>query len=122
MKKTCPKCQENKPIEDFGLNRYATDGRQSWCRQCDAEHKRERRFNAPAKNKELYHKQLKRNERARVHAVKRSLTKECRTCKEVLPDTTDYFYRANGKLGLGTNCKPCDNKRRQERRKKEASQ
>ena len=122
MKKNCSKCQTTKPIEDFGLNRHATDGRQSWCRQCDAEHKRERRFNAPAKAQELYHRQLRNNERARVHAVKRSLTKECRTCKEVLPATTDHFYRANGKLGLATNCKPCDNKRRQERRQRRASQ
>ena len=122
MEKKCSKCQTIKPVVEFGLNRHATDGHQSWCKQCDATHKRERRFNAPMTARNLYQKQLKHNETARQHAVKRSLTKECRTCKEVLPADTDNFYRANGKLGLTTNCKPCDNKKRQERRKKGVSQ
>ena len=117
-KKICSKCQETKPISDFGLNRLSKNGYQSWCKQCDAAHKREVRFNRPAHSKYLYDKQLKRNKRARVHAEKRSLTKECRACNETFPATTDHFYRANGKLGLATNCKACDNKKRQERRNK----
>ena len=119
--KVCPKCQESKTLDSFGLNRHATDGRQSWCKHCDASHKRTIRWNRPAEALHQYKKQLRRNERARTFAVKKDLTKECRTCKEVLPANSEHFYRANGKLGLATNCKPCDNKKRQERRQRRAS-
>ena len=121
-KKICSRCQENKLSDEFGLNRYATDGQQSWCKDCDKAHKQHVRFNRPAHAQHLYDRQLRRNERAREFAIKKDLTKECRSCKQVLPADSEHFYRANGKLGFATNCKPCDNKKRQERRKKEASQ
>jgi hypothetical protein len=69
-----------------------------------------------------YQKQLRRNERNRAFAEEKELTKECRMCKEILAANKENFYRANGKLGLATNCKPCDNKKRQERRQRRSLQ
>lgn len=118
----CSKCQESKSVSDFGLNRHSTDGYQSWCKQCDATHKREKRHNAPMKAQHDYQKQLRRNERNRAFAEEKELTKECRMCKEILAANKENFYTGNGKLGFGSYCKVCDKKKRQERRKKGASQ
>jgi len=120
--KVCTKCQESKSFDLFGLNRHATDGRQSWCKSCDAEHKRTVRWNRPAEALHQYKKQLRRNERVRVFAQDKNITKECRSCNQILPATCEHFYRANGKLGFGAYCKPCSNVKRQERRKKRRAQ
>lgn len=41
--KKCPRCQTLKPWDHFNSNLSTTDGRQSYCRECDAEHRREYR-------------------------------------------------------------------------------
>ena len=120
--KKCPKCGEVKPLDEFGLNSWATDGYQSWGKACDAAHKREKRFNAPMKARHEYEKQLRKNERHRKFAEEKGLTKECRMCKEKLAATKENFYTGNGKLGFGSYCKVCDKKKRQERRQRRASQ
>ena len=120
--KKCSKCKENKPASDFGLNNTATDGYQSWCKSCDAAHKREKRHNAPMKAQHEYQKQLRKNERHRKFAEEKGLTKECRMCNEILVANKENFYTGNGKLGFGSYCKVCDKKKRQERRQRRASQ
>jgi hypothetical protein len=42
-KKTCSHCREEKPVEDFGLNRQTPDGRMYYCRVCAAIKQREYR-------------------------------------------------------------------------------
>jgi hypothetical protein len=32
--KSCTRCQQTKPIDAFGFNRSAKDGRQHWCKEC----------------------------------------------------------------------------------------
>lgn len=44
--KYCPRCHTTKPVDEFGRNRSAHDGRQGWCKPCMREYDRERR--APA--------------------------------------------------------------------------
>lgn len=34
MVKHCPHCDQTKPLDAFAKRTEATDGRQSWCRQC----------------------------------------------------------------------------------------
>ena len=36
--KTCTKCGETKPLDDFHRNRTKADGRQPWCRECAQEY------------------------------------------------------------------------------------
>ena len=38
--KTCTKCGETKPLDDFHRQRSSADGRKAWCRECAAESKR----------------------------------------------------------------------------------
>ena len=38
--KTCAKCGETKPLDDFHRNRSRADGRKEWCRECEAEYRR----------------------------------------------------------------------------------
>ena len=38
--KTCTKCGETKPLDDFNRNRSTADGRNAWCRECSAEDRR----------------------------------------------------------------------------------
>ena len=40
--KTCTKCGETKPLDDFHRHRGKSDGRRSWCRECAVE--RQRRY------------------------------------------------------------------------------
>lgn len=40
--KRCPRCSETKPIIDFGKNKSRNDGRQPWCKDCQAAWKREK--------------------------------------------------------------------------------
>lgn len=35
--KTCTKCGETKPLDDFNRDRARADGRNPWCRECKAE-------------------------------------------------------------------------------------
>lgn len=49
--KTCTKCGETKPLDDFNRNRSTADGRQAWCRECMAEDKR--RYRDANRDKEL---------------------------------------------------------------------
>lgn len=37
VSKICPKCRNNKPIEDFSTANDKRDGRASWCRKCVSE-------------------------------------------------------------------------------------
>jgi hypothetical protein len=38
--KTCPKCNQAKPLEEFNRDRHNTDGRQQRCRTCANEYRR----------------------------------------------------------------------------------
>ena len=35
MSKTCPKCKENKTLEEFYIDRSKADGHMSYCKKCD---------------------------------------------------------------------------------------
>lgn len=51
--KHCNKCGKDKPIEDFGLNRTAKDGRQHQCKACKVAYPLEWRRANPEKHQEL---------------------------------------------------------------------
>ena len=38
--KTCTKCGETKPLDDFHRDQSKADGRNTWCRECAAEYRR----------------------------------------------------------------------------------
>lgn len=42
--KRCPHCELVKPADQFYLDRSAKDGRSCWCRVCDNERKRQRKY------------------------------------------------------------------------------
>lgn len=46
--KACTRCQQVKPLAEFGVHPRGKLGRQSWCRSCIAEHRREKRRAARA--------------------------------------------------------------------------
>jgi hypothetical protein len=39
--KTCEKCKDTKPVDDFAPNRNRKDGRHNWCRECSRAYRRE---------------------------------------------------------------------------------
>ena len=51
--KTCTKCGETKPLDDFHRHRGKADGRYAWCRECAAEHRRRYYENNRDKEREL---------------------------------------------------------------------
>lgn len=36
MKKRCPNCRAEKPLESFGVRKRSPSGRKSWCRECES--------------------------------------------------------------------------------------
>lgn len=40
MDKACTKCNEIKALKEFGHNKNGKDGRHTWCRMCQAKHKK----------------------------------------------------------------------------------
>lgn len=60
--KKCPKCQQNKSVDQFGKNRVSTDGFTCYCKKCNKEKIAEKRrsFDDIKKNIPVdLHKQLK---------------------------------------------------------------
>ena len=47
--KTCCKCKEPKPLEEFSPRRESKDGRTSWCKLCMSKYMREKRTKQKAK-------------------------------------------------------------------------
>lgn len=41
QEKKCPKCQENKPFEDFYKNKYRKDGLSNYCKSCKSINERQ---------------------------------------------------------------------------------
>jgi hypothetical protein len=95
--KTCPKCDQDKDLEEFCIARHNKDGRHRWCRDCcKANFKRLR---------ELYRSRTK-------EPVQTKLCPSCELTKE-----TRYFGRdMNRKDGLAHSCLACLRKNNNERR------
>lgn len=66
--KTCTKCGETKPLDDFYRNRGKADGRDSWCRECAKE--RRRRYYEENRDKE-------RESQRRYREENRDKLREC---------------------------------------------
>ena len=50
MHKTCPKCQQAKPLDQFNKNKRRSDGHQGVCKNCQAEYTKQHYKN----NKQSY--------------------------------------------------------------------
>ncbi len=70
--KTCPKCGEEKPLDEFSSDRSKADGKQSRCRVCQAAAQRKRRVVHPEKYKRTERKyRMAHREASRAYARKR---------------------------------------------------
>ncbi len=49
--KVCSRCQQDKPVAEFSLNKTEADGRQRWCRACKRHHYLDNREQILAKQK-----------------------------------------------------------------------
>ena len=92
MTKKCTRCGEEKELEEFGSKKSSIDGRDTRCKKCLAEIKREW-VARPKKEKEViqdgFHK--------------------CSKCGEIKPIET-FHKRARCKDGYSHTCLVCDNK------------
>jgi 5-methylcytosine-specific restriction endonuclease McrA len=77
--KTCTKCQEAKPLEDFPPSKQKPDGRSSWCRQCMNDQRRQRyqgdaeyKERAKARVRETYRDDEQYRESVKERSRKRS--------------------------------------------------
>lgn len=55
MDKRCRRCDVEKPIHEFSLNRTSSDGLQFWCKQCMLDHRREYQTREPDYNRNSYY-------------------------------------------------------------------
>lgn len=72
IQKECYRCETVKPIEEFSIDKRASDGRYSSCRECCNAAKRTRRANDPAwKRRELIRENARiQNDPARAQKLK----------------------------------------------------
>lgn len=54
--KTCSKCKERKPLDDFSKRARATDGLASWCKRCFREYRDNTKEQRKEKQKQYYQK------------------------------------------------------------------
>lgn len=70
MRKTCTKCGEEKPLDDFPASRKSKSGRDSRCKACAARHAAEYRRKNPEKVKEQQRAAYLKNKESRDAYVK----------------------------------------------------
>ena len=92
--RTCTRCRETKPLEDFALRHAARGRRQSWCRACHRANdaKRYRRFDAERL------KQMRKNAKDRKQEVRRRIfaylcDRSCVDCGEPDPVVLEFDHR-----------------------------
>lgn len=88
--KTCRRCREPKPTEEFRRQSRSRDGLHSWCKPCVRAYDRES-------------KRLRYEKKRPVVAVG---SKHCMRCREVLPVSAFGPNRARDD-GLQEYCRPC---------------
>jgi len=69
--KTCSKCRETKPLEDFGKNKSRPDGKNPWCKVCNS-----------ASAKRYYHKNPERMKERRREWYQDNIERERAKAKD----------------------------------------
>lgn len=92
MLKVCSRCKLDKPVDHFYRDRKSADGRREYCIKCGYElRKRERSFETPIRNKELFFD---------------GISRECNRCYQI--KTLDCFHRdKRGRNGYRLSCIAC---------------
>jgi len=91
MKKTCPTCNIEKPIEGYNKNKTRKDGHQRECRECTRSHH----------NK---HYQTKKSPRLKERL--KPDHKRCTTCKKQYHISL-FNKQGGGRFGVSSTCKSC---------------
>ena len=81
--KTCSKCKEQKPLDEFYRNRRTKDGKASWCKECHRARSRE-------------YGRTHREEVNRNVAIWRSRHPE-RTKQQAREASRRYYYKKTGR-------------------------
>lgn len=84
--KTCSRCTQSKPLDDFALHRKTKDGRQTWCRPCSSE--------------------ATRAGRKRVENFDPPESKACTSCERNKP-RSEWGLNKRAHDGLQMYCKAC---------------
>lgn len=97
IRKTCPKCSIEKPIEEFSKDRTQRDGRERRCKKCKQECTRDYRRRTHVPHPRTYGQPDSEGYRT------------CTICKERKP--LAEFVKSETKSGHGARCLPCAQKR-----------
>ena len=89
--KKCTKCKEEKPFEDFNKHKRLKDGRQSNCRECAKEYKKQYRENNKEKIRE-YNKQWHENNKEKARERKKQYYEKN---KEKILEHQKQYYEKN---------------------------
>lgn len=97
--KTCARCREHKPWDEFRRKQSAKDGRQSYCRTCAYAYERESEERHTEAIKARYAEKLARE-------VDHKATKMCRKCGQERPLLEFYAHRCTAD-GRANYCRAC---------------
>lgn len=101
--KTCTKCGEVKPINEFGLVSASKDGRHCYCKQC------KRAVQANVKTDAMVQHIIAKELKSSAEFI------SCKCCGQTKKHDTENFY--SGSRGkLFSKCKPCVSKETKERK------
>ena len=94
--KTCGKCEQMLPHENFSPQKGATGNLCPWCRKCKAEHESERRRKSGVPKK--------------IFTSVDDTHKTCACCMDRKP-FSEFSPSKRGTAGLSSYCKPCNRKK-----------
>ena len=98
--KRCWDCDQDKPLDQFWLNRSSPDGRATYCIPCF-----KLRNRAASERRAAREGRQMREPSARPRDVPDDL-RYCPSCQQVLP-IEDFVRNRHTKSGVGAYCKPC---------------
>ena len=106
MDKSCPRCEERKPLSEFNKCSASNDGRAGWCRECYRAYSKARRPVIQQRHNERYRNDSEFRERRRKANRERMLSK--------YQNDADYRERYNARR-KDADYREVSNRRRRER-------
>jgi hypothetical protein len=100
--KLCRKCDQNKPLEEFGINKTKLDGKQQFCKECRKIYHR----NWYNENKDLHKGRVKKSKSIRKLQLRKSmyeflLKNPCVDCGESDPIVLDCDHIGEKESNIG---------------------
>ena len=105
IQKTCSRCKSRKTIDQFGKDKYNSDGLNGRCKTCVKQMNDKYRSSDPEKFKKINRESLSRRRKEKYVKVK-ATGGTCSKCKTAY-GPENFYKNKNSSTGRDSWCKPC---------------